>query len=75
MNIVVPIKTSLPREEAWVLDDMAQDLKVRRSHVVRAMTRFVLQKYPDDFMTWMHDGGFSAVEAIEDPLPEETKKT
>jgi hypothetical protein len=71
----VSFRTTLPRDEAWVLDDLAHQLGVRRSHVVRAMTRFIIQNYLDDFMTWMHDGGQGAEKAEEDPLPEGTEKT
>lgn len=67
---IVPIKTTLPREEAWQLDDLAQMRGVRRSHILRAMVRYVMSTHAEDFMAWVEEEQGKPAEAVEDPTPE-----
>lgn len=71
MRQLSKITTTLPREEAWDLDDIAQRLGVRRSHVMRAMLRYVLQTRIEDFIEWLKLQEGQPVKTPTDPLPEE----
>jgi Arc/MetJ-type ribon-helix-helix transcriptional regulator len=65
----VPLKTTLQREEAWQLDDIAQQVGVRRSHVMRAALRYVLENQ-EEFLTWLNERDAPAVvESPDDPTP------
>lgn len=69
------VKTSLPREEAWELDDAAHDLGVRRSHVVRAMIRYVMTPgVMAGFLAWYRQEEGSPAVAVEDPMTGEVHR-
>jgi AraC-like DNA-binding protein len=64
----VKLSTSLPREEAWALDDIAQQFGLRRSHVMRAMLRFVMATQVEEFVQWFTEQRATA-QSPDDPTP------
>jgi hypothetical protein len=64
----VKLRTTLEREEAWALDDIAHRVGVRRSHIMRAGLRYVLA-HQEDFLKWLADREDHPVETPGDPTP------
>jgi hypothetical protein len=64
----VRLRTSLEREEAWELDDLAHQVGVRRSHIMRAMLRYALQD-KEKFLAWLSAREDHPVETPGDPTP------
>lgn len=64
----VRLRTTLERQEAWELDDLAQQVGVRRSHIMRAMLRYGLQD-KEKFLAWLSAEEDHPVKTPGDPTP------